>query len=352
MNNLIKIIFFILLSITVLLPSCKKEDETPPVKVITDPVSRISRTSVIFKGSMINESTDTVIAYGFCWSTNTMPAYADNRAVPYRMTNDFFEAGIDGLQPGTRYYTRAYAFTAENKYYGNQESFTTKPATAQTTFNPALTYQSVTDIDGNNYKTISIGNQEWLAENLKTTRLNDGTEIPLVTDDDIWRVLNTPAYSWYYNNEVDFKNIYGGYYNWYAVNSGKLCPSGWHIPDEDDWKVFKLSLGMTPEQIENGFFSETTGGNKIRETGTFNWVEGSVTATNESGFTALPGGSRTSSAVIFGGEGQGAGWWSASLIKYSNYYAFSHWVIYDKDWFYRSDMLSTTYGLNVRCVKD
>lgn len=357
MNKHLKTVFLILLSFSGFLTSCKKDDETPLVKVTTDPVSQISRTSGSFKGSMINEGKDTVIAYGFCWSTKPQPIYADNRLVPQYMTsgnskNGTFQRGLGSLTPGTTYYVRTYAITVENKIYGNQESFTTKQATALTTFNPQLTYQTVSDIDGNSYKTIKIGTQEWLAENLKTTRLNDGTAIPLVTDDNKWSHLSTPGYCWYNNDEAVFKNIYGGYYNWYAVNSGKLCPSGWHVPGEDDWKVFKLFLGMTPELIENGDFSATTCGNKIKETGTINWIEGNVAATNESGFTALPGGSRFDSAVTFGGEGGGAGWWSASSIIYSDRYAYSHWVIFDKDWFYRTGNLSTTYGLNVRCVKD
>jgi uncharacterized protein (TIGR02145 family) len=351
MNKHLKTVFFILFSLPGLLTSCKKEDNQL-VKVTTDPVSQISRTSGSFKGSIINEGTDTVIAYGFCWSTKSQPDYGDNRSIPYYMTKGTFQSGIENLSPGTTYYVRAYAITVENKIYGNQESFTTKPATALTTFNPQLTYKTVSDIDGNIYKTIKIGTQEWLAENLKTSRLNDGTAIPLITDDIIWAALNTPGYCWYNNDEAVFKNIYGGYYNWYAVNSGKLCPAGWHVPDDNDWKVFKLFLGMPPELIETADFSTTTYGNKIKETGTINWVEGNADATNESGFTALPGGDRFAKPETFGAEGLAAGWWSASSINYSGNYAFSHWVIFNVDWFYRTGNLSTTYGLNVRCIKD
>lgn len=346
MNKYFKIVFFILLSLSVSMSSCKKTEVMPLVKVTTDPVSQISRTSGSFKGSMINEGKDTVIEYGFCWSTKALPTYADNRVVPQFITNGIYGREVGGLLPGTTYYVRAYAITVKNKIYGNQESFTTKPATALTTFNPQLTYQTVSDIDGNSYKTIKIGTQEWLAENLKTTRLNDGTAIPLVTDDYKWSQLNTPGYCWYYNDEAVFKNIYGGYYNWYAVNSGKLCPSGWHVPGEDEWKVFKLFLGMQPELIGG----DTTCGNKIKETGTINWVEGSVAATNESGFTALPGGTRFDDGP-FDWEGGAAGWWSAAkFIPSASVY--SHWVIFNKDWFYKTSNFWSTWGLNVRCIKD
>lgn len=229
MNNFYKTVFFILLSTPVLLPSCKKAEERLLVNVTTDPVFYISRTAGSFQGTILNEGTDTVISYGFCWSTKAQPTFGHNKAVSQSMTNGIYQSGISGLSPGTLYYVRAYAITVESKIYGNQESFITKPATALTTFNPDLTYQSVSDIDGNTYKTIKIGTHEWLAENLKTTRYNDGTVIPLVTDDNQWYRLITPGYCWYNNDEAVFKNIYGGYYNWYAVNSGKLCPAGWHV---------------------------------------------------------------------------------------------------------------------------
>lgn len=349
MNNLFKILFFILLSTSVLLPSCKKE-ETQLVKVTTDPVSQISRTSGWCKGSIINEGADTAIYYGFCWSTKTQPTIDDNMVSTFDMTNRDFNAEIGLLSPGTTYYVRTYALTAVNKYYGNQKSFTTKAATAKTTFNPYLTYQTVNDIDGNVYKTIKIGTQEWMAENLKTTRFRDGTIIPLVANTDEWKTLKTPGYCWFSNDEAVFKNIYGGYYNWYVVNIGLLCPFGWHVPVEEDWKVLKLFLGMTPEQVESEYFPDTDAGNKIKETGTYNWIEESVTASNESGFTALPGGSRGEGGD-FGGEGGGGGWWSATQMA-QHFFPFSHWVVSHTGWIFKSEMVSQNYGLNVRCVKD
>jgi uncharacterized protein (TIGR02145 family) len=351
MNNLLKIVFFILLSIFIFLPSCKKEEEQQLVKVTTDPVLNISRTTCSFHGSLINTGTDTVISFGFCWSTRAQPTFSDNTLKSQNMasgnSNDgTFNYGLGGLSPNTPYYVRAFAVTIKDKIYGDQETFTTKPATAKTTFNPHLTYQSITDIDGNIYKTIKIGNQEWMAENLKTTRFNDGTAIPLVTDNNIWNKLITPGYCWYNNDEEGFKNIYGAYYNWRTVKTGELCPSGWHVPTKEDWKVLKLSMGISPELAEPGApFQKITEANKIKETGNFNWVEGSLIATNESGFTALPGGSR-SVDTSFGGEGTTESWWLASD------YALSIWIVNFADWILNSDMLSENSGMNVRCMKD
>lgn len=91
------------------------------------------------------------------------------------------------------------------------------------------------DIDGNSYKTITIDNQIWMAENLKTTRLNDGDTIPMVSDVKTWISLTQPAYCWYDNNENPNKRLYGALYNWYTVETGKLCPKGWHVPSDKAW---------------------------------------------------------------------------------------------------------------------
>jgi hypothetical protein len=95
--------------------------------------------------------------------------------------------------------------------------------------------ETVKDIDGNVYNTVIIGIQVWTKENLKTTKYNDGSPIPNVTDDTQWENLTTGAYSWHNNDAANYKNPYGGLYNWYAVETGKLCPTGWHVPTEDEW---------------------------------------------------------------------------------------------------------------------
>ena len=89
---------------------------------------------------------------------------------------------------------------------------------------------TVTDLDGNIYSTITIGNQIWLASNLKTTKFKDGTTIPLITGNTAWINLISPGYCWYNNDATTYKSTYGALYNWYSVNSGRLCPTGWHVP--------------------------------------------------------------------------------------------------------------------------
>ena len=143
-------------------------------------------------------------------------------------------------------------------------------------FNPDLLYGTATDIDGNVYKTITIGTQTWMAENLKVNRFTDGTLIPSLGD---YSGDNPPGptYSWINDNPIAYKNTYGAFYNWYAVNTGKLCPVGWHIPTISEWTTLVNYLG-----------GDSIAGGKMKESGTTHWENPNLGATNESGFTALP----------------------------------------------------------------
>lgn len=156
------------------------------------------------------------------------------------------------------------------------------------------------DKDGNNYKTIKIGTQVWMAENLKTTTYNDGTLIPLVTDSATWSNLLTPGYCWY-NNDVANNNTYGALYNWFTVNTGKLAPAGWHVPTDEEWTTLTIYLGG--EKIAGGKLKDISKNywNRLNKKG----------STNESGFTALPGGHRDNNATfsLFGNNGF---WWSVT----------------------------------------
>ena len=212
------------------------------------------------------------------------------------------------------------------------------PASNGTIFNPNINYGTVTDIDGNTYKTVTIGSQTWMAENLRTTTYNDGTAIANVTDDDEWLALTTGAYC-NYNNTTSTDTIatYGRLYNWYAVNTGKLCPTGWHVPSDAEWTELTDYLG-----------GESVAGGKLKETGTTHWNSPNTGATNETGFTALPGGLRYGSRT-FGHIGTNGYWWSAT-----EYYAAFAW--YRLMYYVISDVYRTSYnkevGLSVRCVRD
>ena len=148
------------------------------------------------------------------------------------------------------------------------------------TFNPSVTYGSLTDQEGNIYKTVTIGNQTWMAENLKTTRYRNGDPIQYVADSAQWRGLITGGYC-YYDNNKQYVATYGCLYKWYAVNDSRnLAPSGWHVPTDTEWATLNNSLG-----------GEDVASDKLKEVGTTHWRYFNG-ATNESGFTALPGGGR------------------------------------------------------------
>jgi uncharacterized protein (TIGR02145 family) len=163
-----------------------------------------------------------------------------------------------------------------------------------------LQAQTVKDIDGNVYKTVTIGTQIWMAENLKTTKYNDGTIIPLVTDDQAWGALTTPGYCWYNKDATVNKNIYGALYNWYAVSANKLCPKNWHVSTDAELTTLTTFLG-----------GESVAGGKLRETGTTHWEKPNNGATNASGFTTLPGGYRNNHGA-FANIGFFGFWWSAT----------------------------------------
>jgi uncharacterized protein (TIGR02145 family) len=163
---------------------------------------------------------------------------------------------------------------------------------------PIEDVSSVTDYDSNSYKVVRIGNQLWMAENLKTTHFNDGTIIPLVTDNSEWINNHSPGLCYYNNDETSYKDIYGPLYNWYSVETGKLCPIGWHVPSDLEWTY-----------LSN--FAENAGG-KLKETGTNHW-QSPNTSDNASGFTALPGGYRKLNNGTFSDIGT-RGFWSSSSL--------------------------------------
>jgi uncharacterized protein (TIGR02145 family) len=196
---------------------------------------------------------------------------------------------------------------------------------------------TVTDIDGNVYHTINIGNQIWMVENLKTTRYRDGTSIPNKTDASSWSSGTTGAYCDFSNNPINSKT-YGLLYNWYAVNSShNIAPTGWHVPTDAEWTMLINYLG-----------GGSIAGGKLKEVGTALWSSPNTGASNEWGFSALPGGCRSSNGTfsLIGNEGN---WWSASQISATN--AWGRYMSYDYSFVGRNNS-TKSYGFSVRCVKD
>ena len=197
----------------------------------------------------------------------------------------------------------------------------------------------IKDVDGNVYTSVTIGTQIWMVENFKATKYNDGTAILNVADGDAWNNLSTPAFCWY-NNDVSNKATYGALYNWYAVNTGKLCPIGWHVPTETEWSVVINYLG-----------GANIAGGKLKEVGLSHWKEINVGATNESGFTALPGGLR-STFGDFGTLGIYGRWWSSTAYSLDPQFAVSMNIDDGSAEAYIEQVTYEGNGESVRCLKD
>jgi uncharacterized protein (TIGR02145 family) len=199
--------------------------------------------------------------------------------------------------------------------------------------------------DGEIYKTVKIGTQIWMTENLRTTKFNDGTPIPLVSDPIAWSNLTTPAYCWYNNDESKYKAIYGPLYNWYIVNMGNLCPIGWHLPSDTEWTLLTTFLGG--EYVAGGKLKSMTGWNSPNFDGT------NTGATNETGFTALPGGYRffEDGSFNFFYSGFQGNWWSSTEHPSINSLAWCRIMIFD-DYNVKRFFNYKSSGLSVRCIKD
>jgi uncharacterized protein (TIGR02145 family) len=196
---------------------------------------------------------------------------------------------------------------------------------------------TVKDIDGNIYLTINIGKQIWIAENLKTTKLNDGKPIQLVTNDRAWEQLKTAAYCWY-KNDIKNKDVYGALYNWYTVKTGKLCPKGWHVPTSSEWAAMVTFLG-----------DPNTAGDKLKETGTTHWKNLLSDATDDFDFTALPSGIRLRSGVFPSYGDSYCVWWSSTAYNTTDAW---NCGLHDSSSqiFYGFDNFQNSFS--VRCIKD
>jgi uncharacterized protein (TIGR02145 family) len=198
----------------------------------------------------------------------------------------------------------------------------------------------VKDVDGNTYKTVKMGDRIWMAENLRVARYNDGTPMNNVTFNASWSILLIGAYCWYNKDSAAYAAPYGALYNWYAVNTGKLCPAGWRVPSDAEWTTLADYLGGT-----------NIAGGKLKEAGTIHWDYPNTNATNESGFTALAGGYRSSDGTYCAMRNSGFWWSSLESTGYSSTFAWSIIMIFEDPDLFSYDY-SKRCGFSVRCVRD
>ena len=201
----------------------------------------------------------------------------------------------------------------------------------------SLGIDSISDIDDNYYRIMKIGTQYWMAENLKTTSYNDGTVIPLVTNGATWDTQTTGAYCYYNNDSTTYAATYGKLYNWYAINTKNVCPTGWHVPTDGEWKTLTDALG-----------GAGVAGGKMKEAGLAHWKSPNTGATNESGFAGLPGGYRYSNGSFFSIGSYGI-WWSST--EFNTTYAWYRDLV-NYDGLVNRNNVSKGSGFSVRCLRD
>jgi uncharacterized protein (TIGR02145 family) len=336
MKYIYKNLGVILLSLVIY--SCNKEN--PIESISTRVVTEITSTSAVAGGINTIENGNTVTARGFCWAWEIQDPGIGHPSTTADAGTGPFIGIISGLTGNTTYYLRAYA-TSTNRgevIYGNMIDFTTQIGTI--TFNSDLTYGVVSDVDGNTYKTIEIGTQTWMAENLRTTKFNDGEVILNVTDNKAWTQLTTQSYCWYNNDETN-KYVYGALYN--AISIDKLCPANWHVPSYDDWKTLTSFLGGID-----------VAGGKLKETGTAHWFGPNSVSDNASGFSAAGGGLRNSVTGTFDRLAWAGTWWS-TYSQYVPYYGI--YFVYTQEISSSSDkVFNRSYesksALSIRCIKN
>jgi uncharacterized protein (TIGR02145 family) len=326
-SNSVVVLFFIS---TFLFHSCKKE-KVPTLT--TSAITNITGTTASSGGTITSEGNSTVTVRGICWSTGTTPTLADN------LTSDStgsgsFTSNLTGLNGSTTYNVRAYATNSAGTAYGNELTFST--------------LETVTDIDGNVYNTISIGTQVWMAENLKTTRYRNGDLIGTTTPATL--KISFGSYQWAYDGNESNVAIYGRLYTGYAItDSRNVCPTGWHVPTVAEWEI------LTGYLINHGYGYEGSGDDIAKSmAATSGWkpygnvdvgkVGNDQASNNSSGFTALPGGYRGSYYSIFFDIGIKGVWWSSNGSSSRTVSCFSSTVIVSGG--------NGADAFSVRCLKD
>jgi uncharacterized protein (TIGR02145 family) len=327
----------LLISIVMLLFACKKDDKEPVSTVpgaVTNSAGSPGPTWVVLKGQVNGKNKLTTVTFQYDTTTSYQHIVSPVPDTTSRNTNITFTTTLTGLLPNTKYHFRINAINESGTANGSDVVFnTTDTAYIKINFNPDLVYDSIYDAEGNKYRTIQIGTQTWTAENLISTKLNDNTDIPLVLDITAWAALTTPGYCWVSSDSLG----YGALYNWYTVSTGKLCPEGWHVPSDEEWTILTDFLG-----------GKSVAGGKLKEAGTDHWQSPNTGATNESGFTGLPSGSRSYSGA-YNNLGNYGFWWSTTEWPPSG--GWYRDVYYGYSSVDRSNA-NKKGGATVRCLKD
>lgn len=320
--------------------------------LFTYPAISLNENIATSGGNITSDGGSPITERGVCWSISQNPTLADSHTIDGNGIGSF-SSDLRCLFDETLYYVRAYAKNSVGTAYGNQQTFTTNADPI--IFNPTKAYGLISDIDGNCYKIVQIGDQIWMAENLRTSRYNDGNKIPYVTDPAEWnnllKVINidsfeiTGAYCWYNNDSLTYDKEYGKLYNFGAAESGKLCPLGWHVPTIEELSSLCDQYRFDPTD-PSGY-----SGKELIETSTIHWTE--AIGTNSTGFSSLPGG--FGGGDFFGEMGIKGYYWSSDRGGMSYGTGGRYYPLPFNVWFPPSPQLAqrdVRNGFSIRCLKD
>ncbi len=320
------VLFFLSVALLLLAAAaCEKTDDATLADVITLMVSDIGTNKAISGGQVNSDGGKPVTERGVFIGKTENPS-VDGISIAMGAGTGFFEDKIENLDPGTNYHLCAYAVNEIGTAYGSVKAF--------------KTLDVVTDIDGNSYEVVDIGNQTWMAENLKTSKYRNGDPIQQVDDEEEWFLIESTGAFCYYDDDQNNNLVYGKLYNWHAVGDERgICPEGWKIPDNNDWMELVAFAG-----------GQEIAGSGLKHKGFKYWEIPNVGATNTTGFTALPGGYRVGNG--FFSKGKFAHFWSATVhpehdgnmayylsVNFDNTHAIV-WHLYKR------------VGHSVRCVKN
>ncbi len=313
-----------------------------PVLTTTE-ISMITQTGAESGGDISYDGGAEIIVRGVVWGTETNPSVEENDGFTEDGDGDgSFVSILSGLTPGTEYFVRAYAENSAGIGYGNELIFTSVPAPCE-----GITSIEFADYE---YNLVEIGYQCWFAENLRTYEFANGDIIQEITDNAEWSGLTDAATCWYQNDSAAFADPYGKLYNWHAVNDSRnICPEGWIVPSDEDWKELEMFLGMTQVQAEDNDWRGNDEGGKLKQTGITYWWTPNTGATNESGFNAVPGGFRFNISGTFGSMQESAYFWTSTQQGASN--AWLRTLDYAREDIFRFN-LSKKEGYAVRCIKE
>ncbi len=305
-------------------------------ELITTAVSSITGTTATSGGTIISEGGSAITAKGICWDESAGPTTSDYSTYEGSGANTF-ESTMTGLAQKTKYYVRAYATNASDTGYGNEIVFTTS-------FDCGTRYTDPRD--GKSYLTVSIGDQCWMAENLNVGDKITGMKIP---------GNNGVIEKHCYNDDEANCDLYGGIYRWNEMMNYTevemtqgICPKGWHIPSDYEWKILENELGMSQAEADAAGWRGTDEGGKLKAAGTTYWEDPNTGATNSSLFTALPAGG-VDNAGNFSGLGYYTDYWTSTLIVGTQ--CWYRYLSADESRIYRVDG-NRDYGTSVRCVED